>query len=250
MTGSEDTSDARPQLRFRSLWAVAICLLVGILVNVGVTWALAYTLRPKPPLRSFQYRGQVHYGWWVDCQSAPGVIQITTILSAPPAGAEAEAARWAEPWTLPNQEKPPAWSITRRCTAYEACATLGLTNFTSIQEFAHGWPFPCMTSSWVAGQSAMPNFPAAATVQGIRTNRMGPFGEPVLLPLQPLPLPFAVNAVIYATVPLGLVGVWRLLKRRLHPDRCEKCGYDLTGLRGPVCPECGTPDQRHPAAAT
>lgn len=30
---------------------------------------------------------------------------------------------------------------------------------------------------------------------------------------------------------------WRELKDT--PHRCRSCGYDLTGLRGTICPECG-----------
>jgi hypothetical protein len=33
---------------------------------------------------------------------------------------------------------------------------------------------------------------------------------------------------------------WRGRVRRPSEHRCTKCGYDLTGTRGAVCPECGT----------
>lgn len=36
----------------------------------------------------------------------------------------------------------------------------------------------------------------------------------------------------------GLVAWWR----RKNPGACGKCGYDLAGLGGGVCPECGTAD--------
>ena len=33
---------------------------------------------------------------------------------------------------------------------------------------------------------------------------------------------------------------WRL-NRRPFDGRCDECGYSLTGLRGHLCPECGSP---------
>ena len=49
--------------------------------------------------------------------------------------------------------------------------------------------------------------------------------------------------------PLAVLGVgtialarWQQGRRAdMMAGRCLKCGYDLTGLRSPRCPECGTP---------
>jgi predicted amidophosphoribosyltransferase len=30
-------------------------------------------------------------------------------------------------------------------------------------------------------------------------------------------------------------------KRKTSPGHCPKCGYDLAGIAGGVCPECGRP---------
>ncbi|MGH7131887.1 MAG: hypothetical protein ACREJO_08090 [Phycisphaerales bacterium] len=40
----------------------------------------------------------------------------------------------------------------------------------------------------------------------------------------------------FALVGLTLLWIWRRSPRHGH---CGKCGYDLTGLTGDVCPECG-----------
>jgi hypothetical protein len=58
--------------------------------------------------------------------------------------------------------------------------------------------------------------------------------------------------MVSAWLPPVLFGTWPVLAfvrysvrryrrrwRRLH-DRCVRCGYRLTGLPGPLCPECGT----------
>ncbi len=51
---------------------------------------------------------------------------------------------------------------------------------------------------------------------------------------------------LLAFVGLGFVeasrGVQRMLVRR-RPGRCDNCGYDLAGLRGATCPECGRRDE-------
>lgn len=52
----------------------------------------------------------------------------------------------------------------------------------------------------------------------------------------------AVGAGAWYGLTFGTV-LWRLAQRKLRevgiPGLCRTCGYDLTGLTGPVCPECG-----------
>lgn len=47
-----------------------------------------------------------------------------------------------------------------------------------------------------------------------------------------------------AFVLLSVLSAWLNVRRWRRPQRstaCSSCGYDLTGLPAPVCPECGTP---------
>ncbi|MEO1130454.1 MAG: hypothetical protein AAFX05_12215 [Planctomycetota bacterium] len=64
-------------------------------------------------------------------------------------------------------------------------------------------------------------------------------GRPVILPLQPLWLGFAVNTLVYsASLFIGwiaIVAVRRALRRRR--GLCFGCGYDVTAVA--QCPECG-----------
>jgi len=57
-----------------------------------------------------------------------------------------------------------------------------------------------------------------------------------VLPLHVHPVPFVLNWLVYfAALSGGVAGLtWRRRRRR-----CASCGYDLEGLGGGVCPECG-----------
>jgi len=61
------------------------------------------------------------------------------------------------------------------------------------------------------------------------------------LPLFIHPLPFAINWLIYFTVLSAPVAGWVWVRRwrRVRRGRCASCGYDLRGLGGGTCPECG-----------
>ncbi len=56
-------------------------------------------------------------------------------------------------------------------------------------------------------------------------------------------------ALLFLVAAASLFYFYRRAGRRLrrYTGRCEKCGYSLTGLSAPRCPECGTPfDPRPP----
>ena len=54
-------------------------------------------------------------------------------------------------------------------------------------------------------------------------------------------IPLWIPLVVIA-IPTGFL--WWRDRRRVPPDHCQKCGYDLTGNVSGVCPECGTPVER------
>src|SRR5690606_3119238 len=70
---------------------------------------------------------------------------------------------------------------------------------------------------------------------------ISPAAGDVPLPMRPIPACFVADVMLYA-------GAWYLLLRgipalrrwrRRRRGRCEACGYDLAGVPGGVCPECG-----------
>ena len=78
------------------------------------------------------------------------------------------------------------------------------------------------------------------SARGVKTYGFEFFGHEV----EGLPLPVAVLPVLIATLPANLCIATVLLRRRdrrkaSRPGLCVKCGYDLTGNKSGVCPECG-----------
>lgn len=49
-------------------------------------------------------------------------------------------------------------------------------------------------------------------------------------------LTLCFGALVFAAAFLAIA---RLGEKRPHMARCHECGYDLTGLTKPLCPECG-----------
>ncbi|MAY74529.1 MAG: hypothetical protein CMJ31_07470 [Phycisphaerae bacterium] len=100
---------------------------------------------------------------------------------------------------------------------------------------AVGVPFRCLRYDDQRGAGPFPG-PTHPEVNvpfvGLRT-----------IPLEPIPAGLAANTTIYAAV-WWLLAVYvrrtRAHNRRLH-GRCPTCGYDLTALDAPECPECGHP---------
>ena len=56
--------------------------------------------------------------------------------------------------------------------------------------------------------------------------------------------PFWIPVLLVAAYPILLLIKTIRLRLRHKPGHCSKCGYDLTGLPDPRCPECGTEFER------
>lgn len=105
-----------------------------------------------------------------------------------------------------------------------------------VQVVMSGWP---MFSLW-GFRTSTPGATGLADVQGVTSFR-DPFrqGHLILLPIRPVWIGAAVNAVTWSA---GLLALWegmRAIRRwdRRRKGRCDKCGYFLNDRR--VCPECG-----------
>jgi len=79
---------------------------------------------------------------------------------------------------------------------------------------------------------------AGTEVPAGNLNSAGPWRR---LPLVALWPGFTVNVLFYAFVWLGLLRVPHVVRRgrRMRRGECGACGYDVAGIAGGVCPECG-----------
>lgn len=122
-------------------------------------------------------------------------------------------------------------------------------------ESAAGWPAPMFSSRVEAAKDDSGrvlsgwDLPILEIIRrGISTNRLPPLlhaRRERRVPLSPLWGGFALNVAVWSAAAFGCIEssgrVRRFLRRRRA--RCERCGYDMTGLRETLaacCPECGT----------
>lgn len=116
--------------------------------------------------------------------------------------------------------------------------------FTMGMDTSFGWPRRCMwhqvlssydtstgtiTSDKLSGGILLSDHPTRMTT-GFKA-----------LPLRPMYPGLAVNTLFFGVLWAGLLfapGVVRRAARR-YRGRCDRCGYDLGGLREAGCPECG-----------
>ncbi len=208
---------SKPGRSSRWKWArrIALCLVLGAVVNVGVAWGCA-AWSPDSNVRSMGgYRlGYERPAW------APNFATCCCV-----------------------------WTHVRVSTGtgIEICKQYGMNSGTICRDRSFrvtvvaGWPLRSLRGDlnhrechadhaderWTKLAWAARNSPTSVRL----LTR--------LLPLEPLVTNFLLNTVFYGTVlfvPLFGVGVFKR-RRRLNRGLCVRCAYDITGLR--VCPECG-----------
>ena len=221
---------------------VAIFLLAGAVVNLGVAWAA--------PL----------------CSSAPYTppIMITFLapafVASPLTQPSEEDRRWwhaerpfdgtAEFAGVLEQRRGPGWSL-RHFLGGPAVRLVGGGFQTGDEPFEiasrlhAGAPVRSLTGShWTRyGSDAVPKTTRRVSLweQGWPSSRYTPAVAAGGVPLRPLWPGFAVNTIFYALILwLPVRGTFHLRRhiRRKH-GLCVACGYDLRHADHDACPECG-----------
>jgi hypothetical protein len=124
------------------------------------------------------------------------------------------------------------------------------TQYISWSGRAAGWPELCLCSrSWMSAAPPMRVVSGLAVVFGASH-----YGSKVIwsadpdrgsIPLIPIWRGLAINAAIFgaAWIPVLVVPVatfrWARGTRRRRRGWCAGCGYDMQGISGVPCPECG-----------
>jgi hypothetical protein len=110
-----------------------------------------------------------------------------------------------------------------------------------------GWPFRGLAQEWDLVERRLPDGslePMYVAEWGIPirgTSGWDSAGDLRGLPLRPLFPGFVLNAVVFGAFAWVGWQTWLAVRGRVRMRRgkCATCGYDLVGVVGPGCPECG-----------
>lgn len=200
--------------RVGSGWNLIICILVGVITNVGIAWLCGFLV----------------WGW----TTGSGVACDAWPVSAPPG------------WPRPNV----CYTDTGVGVTVESASAYLRDLWDNradraywISRFSYGVPMRSMESRQrTIVRATLPNYdcPDGVLERGIPLSGSGPRGElRRRLALMPRPLGFVVNTIIYSLLFGVIVYAPRTLKKGLRKrcNRCVNCGYPMSTLT--QCPECG-----------
>lgn len=131
----------------------------------------------------------------------------------------------------------PSWSYSHTRLPGDVVTAASILD---VSEFSYGWPRQALVGRVIDTWSGTPQYewclPIGAKSDGKWRG---------VIPIRPIPAAFAFNSLNYSPfVLLGLLTLRRMLSwlrrcLRLRAGECPNCRYDLSGLTGTVCPECG-----------
>lgn len=228
-----------------SIAAIIRCLLLGAVVNVGVAWMLAATVRaeglgdweglgwspcePDSPYRGWVTMSLVGLGSSRVVTEAYSHDVMGTIF--PPVSLQPEQAipGWAAAIHKPPLDFVPA-ETNRKVRVHDA----------------RGWPSLALWSSYDATCDPAIQWRILGGASGIRIDRTNlvsnrEASHQRLFPLRPIWSGFIINTLFYtALVWFAVPGPLALRRlRRAKRGLCMKCAYPIgTGV---VCTECGAP---------
>ena len=198
----------------RRLLIIAICLLLGAIVNVAVAWALAI------------WTGSVTFD-----------AQLTASLRRQRFEAEGRSDRLQQEGAWIDQALRGA-GLDLVIVKREQPAEI-------VHLYRAGWPFRAMEGesrpttteyAWAVPLSSVVTLRAELPSA---TDKVLTSTAARIVPLRPVWLGFLGNTVLYAVVAMGMIGCAWLVRRflRLRRGLCPKCAYPMGESAG--CTECG-----------
>ena len=111
---------------------------------------------------------------------------------------------------------------------------------------AYGWPLPAVRGVAILGSGVPIARWEGVYWGGRKPTSRAEFNEGPLFATDMLWLGASVDIVAFSGLAsLSIIGVgWARKRSRRRRGACERCGYDLVGTVGGVCPECGTVVER------
>jgi hypothetical protein len=232
------------QVRKRGLVStlrLASCCGVGGVLFMLATSLLGIVVSPHWPERwvrirvfpAFEFDNQTRM-WHIQSFNRLGWSDVMGSRSSTETPADERAIR------VLHAEPDLSGSVSRRLRRGDPLPVVRADGEVWWREYASGWPW----RAWRGGDSLVPA-PGGHTVRSESTvtfrdplgwNRFG-----YLVPYGPVWSGIVLNSLV------GAIGIWALVvfpaavrrARRRKRGCCVACGYDLAGVGGGVCPECG-----------
>jgi hypothetical protein len=249
----------------RRAWPIRIfvCLLMGVVTTVVVSWGAAFFGPPKQhdAVGTLGFVGADGGGWRVTRYRSPGVTRLVSMAiprDQVERMEELDAAYWESPqgdiWSAVIEPLAPADVPSWSRTCHPPEASLKGTVGALAWEYASGWPcraliatcYPMPTRT--RGPAKAP--PRAVGLDGgvkdgvainIRRDTAGQVTEARILPVRPIWPGFAINIALFTMMWLASLMVVTTVRStaRRRRGRCPRCGYDLRYRVRRACPECG-----------
>ncbi len=222
-------------------WLLLLCLMLGIVTTYAVAWAAANRYRWMDPLsRPIDILSPFGTGWFTTAETGFGVVCCGSLVI----GKADKGVQWNGDAAI----GPPSWSMVTKGSPAEMIGG-SVTGLGSLLERASGWPRLAVVERTVS-----PGFTPAPVAGRDLTVRVGRHTDPlrdVMLAFMPLWPGFAVDVAVYGAVWVVLLGLVAAARRsrRAKAGMCPICRYDIRGLSGGVCPECGTSLNRSVSAS-
>jgi hypothetical protein len=214
-------------------------LLIGAVINVGVSWGCVARLTQLSDGRTYLVASPATL-WFVTCSEELGVTSCRWIM-------QDHAAAWDPPGTMEDirtkylrtkpkgleQGEPPAWSVLADVELPPKWPPSD-TAFSELRARTWaGWPCHALTrdEEWInTGATAYPGALVLRRGSGV-----------LALPYRVVYGGFVINTLLYAAAAaLGSWGVVHLRSRfREARHLCTACAYPVG--TSPVCTECGRP---------
>jgi hypothetical protein len=207
---------------------LALCSALGIVVTIAVAWGCEVSRQPfgGATLWSMRTPGGEGWSYWVDRRQ--GTLRIYRVFSDDR----------VETWIAPAPWRPaPRWSAVHEPAS---AAVRQRQDYVQGVERASGWPFVAMRSD---NSSLFARWPGTQLQDGweVRPPVQADGEAAIILPLRPIWPSFAIDVMAYGAAAFMLLFGPGFVRRAMRRRRgaCVRCGYDLRGTTGGVCPECG-----------
>lgn len=217
---------------------LAICICLGVLLTIIVSWAIALAVNPLTGTRASAAQPQEGYQWDVGATKGFGSLSLNSRRHETFTGITN---------TVPEQYIPFWCDFDRPLAGFKPAP--GFDEYRTLE--ARGWPMLALrthSASLITPEDMKTieddawslRWPWGAwKLYPFNDQTKKPLTHDILLPLRPIWPGFLVNTLLFATIlwlPLLVLDLRRSVWRRRR-NLCERCGYPRGASN--ACTECG-----------